>query len=56
MVTTLKKGISKTEILKVLKQVNENKSLKGINTRKYSGKIQLSKDPLEIQKEMRNEW
>jgi len=55
MVTKLKKGISKSEILKVIKQVNENKNVKGVNTQKYCGKIQLSKDALEIQKEIRNE-
>jgi len=56
MVTTLKKGISKLEILKVLKQLNETKNTKGVDTQKYCGKIKLSKDPLEIQNEMRNEW
>lgn len=56
MVTTLKKGISKTDILKILKKVSANKNLKGVNTLKYCGKIQLQKDALELQKELRNEW
>lgn len=30
--------------------------LKGVNTKKYCGVIKLKKDPLDIQKEMRNEW
>jgi hypothetical protein len=56
MVTTLKKGISKTEILKIMKKVNANKNSKGVNTLKFCGKIQLNKDAIEIQKELRNEW
>ncbi len=54
MVTTLKKGSSKVDIQKITKQINTNK--KGVDTLKYCGKIQLDKDSLEIQKELRNEW
>jgi hypothetical protein len=56
MVTTLKKGTSKTDILKILKKVSANKNVKGVNTLKYCGKIKLPKDALELQKELRNEW
>lgn len=32
------------------------KSRRGVNTTKYSGIIKLNKDPLQIQKDLRNEW
>jgi hypothetical protein len=37
---------------KKLKSIKPN----GINAKKYCGKIELKKDPLIIQKEIRDEW
>ena len=55
MVTTLKHGSQKDSITKLLNRLS-NKAGRGINTQKYSGLIELKGDPLEIQKEIRNEW
>ncbi|MFM7486863.1 MAG: hypothetical protein ACKOC0_06930 [Cytophagales bacterium] len=38
------------------KRFNEALHSKGVDTRKYCGVIKLQKDPLAIQKELRNEW
>ena len=53
MVTTLKHGSKKDSINKLLKRLS-NKTARGIDAYKYSGLISLKKDPLEIQKELRN--
>lgn len=37
------------------KKLNSIRS-KGLNAKKYCGSVELSKDPLIIQKELRNEW
>ena len=50
----LKKGISITEIDKQIK-ANSPKPQKH-NFEKYVGLLKLKKDPLILQKEMRNEW
>ena len=55
MVTILKQGSKKDRINKLLKQLSEN-TRRGISTRKYSGRITLKSDPLEIQKAYRDEW
>jgi len=55
MVTTLKQGSQKDSITKLLNRLS-NKAGRGINTKKYSGLIELKGDPLTIQKEIRNEW
>lgn len=55
MVMTIKYGASKKSLLSLLKKLKE-KAVKGVDVRKYSGKIKLKKDALEIQKELRNEW
>ncbi len=55
MVMTIKKGASEKSILRILKKLQE-KSKKGIDMKKYTGKIKLKKDALEIQKELRDEW
>lgn len=55
MVMTIKYGASKRSILSLLKELAE-KHGKGIDTKKYCGKIKLKKDPLKIQKELRDEW
>lgn len=55
MVMTIKYGASKRSILSLLKELAE-KPGKGIDTKKYCGKIKLKKDALKIQKELRDEW
>ena len=55
MVITIKSGASKKTILLLLKGL-ENKIGKGIDAKKYCGKIKLKKDALKIQKELRDEW
>lgn len=54
MVTIIKKGTPKGEIKK---RVNEvvSKSPKG-DIMKYAGKLQTDIDPLDYQRQMRNEW
>ncbi len=55
MVTTLKYGSNKDSINKMLDRLSI-KSRRGVDTKKYSGIIKLKKDPLQIQKDLRNEW
>jgi hypothetical protein len=55
MVTIIKQGLKKDSITKLLNRLS-NKPGKGIDTHKYSGLIRLKRDPLDIQKELRNEW
>lgn len=56
MTVIIKKGVDKKEFEKILNSFRQNKKAKGVNTLKYCGIIKLSKDPLIIQKEMRDEW
>ncbi|MBI1768804.1 MAG: hypothetical protein HY015_07035 [Bacteroidetes bacterium] len=53
MATIIKKKSSKRDIAR---KFNKAISSKGVDTRKYCGVIKLSKDPLTIQKELRDEW
>lgn len=53
MATIIKKRSAKKVISE---KFNKALSLKGVDTRKYCGVIKLSKDPLAIQKELRDEW
>jgi len=55
MVMTIKYGASKKNLLSILKEVSEKKR-KGIDTSKFCGKIKLKKNPLLVQKELRDEW
>ena len=56
MTVVLDKKIKKKEFQKILASMVSEKDAKGVNTFKYCGVIKLEKDPLAIQKEMRNEW
>lgn len=56
MVTTLKKGASKKSVRKILESLIKNSKTNGIDAYKYCGKINLKKDAVTIQKELRNEW
>jgi len=51
-VIILKAGEKKEIAKKVMSRI---KIEKGLNTKKYCGKIKLTKDPLAYQKNMRNE-
>lgn len=53
MATKIKSGADQETIKKALSKIKAKKKL---DTTKYSGKITLSIDPLEIQKALRDEW
>ncbi|MCX8492054.1 MAG: hypothetical protein ORN54_13415 [Cyclobacteriaceae bacterium] len=53
MSTVINKKLNKKSIPKKFSKVI---SQTGVDTRKYCGIIKLSKDPLVVQKELRNEW
>jgi hypothetical protein len=46
----------KTEKGNISRRFNKAISSKGVDTRKYCGVIKPTRDPLTIQKELRNEW
>lgn len=54
MVTTIKKGTSPERIKITLKK--RKSKIKGPDLKKYCGSISLKEDPLEMQKEWRDEW
>jgi|APGre2960657404_1045060.scaffolds.fasta_scaffold260425_1 hypothetical protein len=56
MTVVIKKGVDKKEFEKILDSFRKNKKSKGVDTTKYCGTIKLSKNPLVIQKELRDEW
>lgn len=56
MVTIIKRGSTKEEINAKLELLNTGKSQKGIDLNKFCGSIKLKEDPLELQKQWRNEW
>lgn len=56
MITTVKSGATKKSIDAILKKFSKEFYPKGLDAYKYLGKLKLSKNPLEIQKELRNEW
>ncbi|GEO05966.1 hypothetical protein AAE02nite_36300 [Adhaeribacter aerolatus] len=53
MITIIKKGADNINIQKALESVSIRK---GVNAFKYCGKVNLEKEPLTIQKNLRNEW
>jgi hypothetical protein len=53
MVTIIKRGAHKLNIQKALDSVTLRR---GIDASKYCGKIKLEKEPLTIQKNLRDEW
>jgi hypothetical protein len=53
MAMIIKKKSDKKSISRKFKKAIASK---GVDTRKYCGVIKLTKDPLDIQKELRNEW
>ncbi len=56
MTYTIKKGQRLEDILPEMPKSDRANGTKKLNAMKYLGKIKFDKDPLEIQKEMRDEW
>ncbi len=54
MITTIKRGTPRGSILKILKE--HPTKVKYIDLKKYCGILKLKADPLDLQKEWRNEW
>ena len=53
MVVVIKKGMKRKEIEKLLSKLPKRK---GLDAKKYSGILKSRIDPLEYQRQMRNEW
>ena len=56
MVTVLKQGATKQNILMIMRKILEERKQKGINAKKYCGVLKLKEDALKLQKRMRDEW
>ncbi len=56
MVLVLKKGATKKSIRLLLKNMAEKSKHKGVDVRRFVGKITLKKDALKIQRALRDEW
>lgn len=56
MVMTIKQGATKKSIRSLLENLAKELKPKGVDVYKYVGKINLKKDALNLQKELRNEW
>lgn len=57
MVMTLKKGMNKGNIERLLKKWSSSKKRsKGLNAYKHCGVIKLKSSPKDIQKSLRSEW
>lgn len=54
MVTVIKKGTPKEEIKKRIDDVVAKAAKQDLT--KYAGKLKIDIDPLEYQRQMRNEW
>jgi hypothetical protein len=55
---TIKKGASKAEIQQLFQQLisQQAKKSKGFDAYEFSGSVKLKLNPLEYQKNLRNEW
>lgn len=56
MVMTIKQGATKKSIRSILEYLAKEIKPKGVDVYKYVGKINLKKDALDMQRELRNEW
>jgi hypothetical protein len=56
MIMTLRQGATKKSIKSILENLAKELKPKGIDVYKYVGKINLKKDALNMQRELRNEW
>lgn len=54
MVLVIKKGSKSQTINNTLKKIKS--PIKEFNSKKYCGILELSKDPIQIQNQMRDEW
>ncbi len=55
MVTIIKRGTSKEKIKDILEQ-HAKKRRKYIDLEKYCGVLELKEDPMNLQKQWRDEW
>jgi hypothetical protein len=53
MVIVIEQGTTRAKLERLLKKL---KRKKGVNTKKYSGVIKLKENPVQIQKQLRDEW
>ncbi|AGC76951.1 hypothetical protein LX97_03320 [Nonlabens dokdonensis] len=56
MVMTIKRGATKKSIKIILENLSQDFKPKGVDVKKFVGKINIPKDALDIQKEFRDEW
>ena len=56
MVTTIKRGATKKNIKGILDKFSENLKPKGIDAHQFCGRISLTRDALQLQRELRDEW
>jgi len=57
MVTTIKRGATKTEIESLFeKLINSSSKNKGFDAHKFCGTVKFNEDAMEIQKRLRDEW
>ncbi|MHB2149560.1 hypothetical protein ACX8XP_10920 [Calditrichota bacterium LG25] len=49
---TIEKEDQRKSYIKKLKQI----TIKGLDTKKYCGKLKIEKDPLKLQRRLRDEW
>jgi hypothetical protein len=56
MVLVLKKGATKEEIAELERKLYQEKAPSGFNAKKFNGVLKLQEDPMEIQKNLRDEW
>ncbi len=56
MTIVIDKNTTKKEFVKLLASIQSSKKTNGIDLYKHFGVLKLKKDPLQIQKEMRDDW
>lgn len=57
MVTTIKRGVTKTEIQSLFEILESHSDeSKGFDAYKFCGTVKFNEDAMEIQKRLRNEW
>lgn len=56
MTIIINKNTTKKEFIKLLSSIKMSRKTNGIDLSKHCGVLKLKKDPLQIQKEMRNDW
>jgi hypothetical protein len=56
MTIIIDKNTTKKEFVKLLASISKTKKTIGVDLSKHCGVLKLKKDPLQIQKEMRDDW